>query len=154
MYAPCDEYDSTVPFTLVPTGWCSTNSRNGINSLTTSPAFVVRSRRPPPASNRWDTDGDEEEEAGDDSSLLGSVLLRPGGGDVGTGIGSIAAALALRLLRPLSLSRCEPRFAPPRDAPVAFRLTGPRTGRRSTNTQPTCGTGLPPIRRPSSKSHS
>jgi hypothetical protein len=37
---------------------------------------------------------------------------------------------------------------------TARRLAGPRTGARSTNTQPTCGTGLPPIRRPSSKSQS
>ena len=37
---------------------------------------------------------------------------------------------------------------------VALRLTGPRTGMRSTKTQPTWGTGFPPIRRPSSKSHS
>ena len=37
---------------------------------------------------------------------------------------------------------------------VALRLTGPRTGTRSTKTQPTCGTGLPPINRPSSNSHS
>ena len=38
-------------------------------------------------------------------------------------------------------------------ARIAFLLTGPRTGVRSTNTQPTCGTGLPPIRRPWVKSH-
>ncbi|HAB57009.1 MAG TPA: hypothetical protein DCE75_03050 [Acidimicrobiaceae bacterium] len=36
----------------------------------------------------------------------------------------------------------------------ARRLTGPRTGARGTYTQPTSGIGLPPIRRPSSKSHS
>ena len=34
-----------------------------------------------------------------------------------------------------------------------MRLTGPLTGSRSTNTQPTNGTGLPPIKRPSSNSH-
>ena len=33
------------------------------------------------------------------------------------------------------------------------RLAGPRTGTRSMKTQPTCGTGLPPISRPGSKSH-
>src|SRR5436853_2297325 len=33
------------------------------------------------------------------------------------------------------------------------RLAGPRTGARSTKTHPTFGTGLPPISRPSSKSH-
>ncbi|CAB4599870.1 unannotated protein [freshwater metagenome] len=37
---------------------------------------------------------------------------------------------------------------------TALRLTGPRTGMRGTNTQPMCGTGLPPMRRPSSKSQS
>ena len=36
----------------------------------------------------------------------------------------------------------------------ARRLTGPRTGALGTYTQPTPGIGLPPIRRPSSKSHS
>ena len=36
---------------------------------------------------------------------------------------------------------------------MARRLVGPRTGARSMNTQPTWGTGLPPIRRPFSKSH-
>ena len=34
------------------------------------------------------------------------------------------------------------------------RLFGPRTGERSTNTQPTCGTGLPPMSRPCSNSQS
>src|SRR5687768_13767797 len=33
------------------------------------------------------------------------------------------------------------------------RLMGPRTGERSMNTHPTWGTGLPPTRRPWSKSH-
>ncbi len=37
---------------------------------------------------------------------------------------------------------------------VARRLTGPRTGTRATNTQPTPGTGLPPQSRPSENSHS
>ena len=36
---------------------------------------------------------------------------------------------------------------------VAARLLGPRMGRRGVKIQPTPGTGLPPIRRPSSKSH-
>ena len=49
--------------------------------------------------------------------------------------GSDGAVLALRLVK------------------VARRLTGPRTGVRSRNTHPTPGTGLPPIRRPSSKTH-
>src|SRR5690349_159 len=37
-------------------------------------------------------------------------------------------------------------------AEVARRLTGPRTGVRSRKTQPTPGTGFPPMSRPSSKS--
>lgn len=37
---------------------------------------------------------------------------------------------------------------------VARLLTGPRTGTRATNTQPTPGTGFPPQSRPSVKSHS
>ena len=36
---------------------------------------------------------------------------------------------------------------------VAARLLGPRMGRRGVKIHPTPGTGLPPIRRPSSKSH-
>ncbi len=35
-----------------------------------------------------------------------------------------------------------------------MRLRGPRTGVRSVKIQPTWGTGLPPIRRPGSNSHS
>ena len=72
-----------------------------------------------------------------------------GGGAVGTGIGWLASRLADRRTgfgspRPLP---------PPRAARCDLRLIGPLTGRRSTNTQPTYGTGLPPISRPSSKSH-
>ena len=40
------------------------------------------------------------------------------------------------------------------DSRTARRLTGPRTGVRLTKTQPIGGTGLPPTRRPSSKSQS
>ena len=37
---------------------------------------------------------------------------------------------------------------------MVLRLTIPRTGRRNEKIQPTPGTGLPPMRRPGSKSHS
>src|SRR5215213_5468182 len=134
-YAPCDEYDSTTPFTLLPTGWCSTNSRNGSRSLTGPPlgAAVARSAA-----------------TGTGAGAGGTPLVRrtPGGGAVGTGIGRLACGLAWR--RDGRLSRPPP---PPRAERVALRLTGPLTGRRSTKTQPTNGTGLPPIRRPSSNSH-
>ncbi len=77
---------------------------------------------------------------------------------MGVGIGPDASLLPVRTV--LS-SRDDPRRErppderrlPPPDPRVALRLTGPRTGTRSTHTHPTCGTGLPPIRRPSSKSH-
>ena len=139
----------------LPTGWCSTKSRNGSRSLTGPPvtgtaaavgwaaslpvagtgsaatASSVLRRRPRP----------------DDVRRLAawrrpSRATRPGGGLVGIGIGRLASLLAVR--REPAPSLFEPR---------ALRLTGPFTGTRFTNTQPTCGTGLPPIRRPSSKSH-
>src|SRR6266511_3171755 len=66
----------------------------------------------------------------------------PSGGVLGTGIGRLASLLAER--RGLAASRAAVR---------ALRLTGPFTGTRLTNTQPTYGTGLPPISRPSSNSH-
>ena len=71
-------------------------------------------------------------------------VVAAGGGFFGTGIGSLACLLAVR--REL--------VAGPVDFFVALRDTGPRTGVRSTNTHPTCGTGFPPTSRPSSKSHS
>ncbi len=136
-----------MPLTLVPTGWFSTKSRKGINSLTGSPplgAFF-----------------------GAAASALASAAAaaaRPGGGDLGLGIGPDASRLPVRtvessswLLRRL---RPDPRRPPPPPPPplpplplVALRLIGPRTGTRSTQTHPMCGTGLPPMRRPSSKSH-
>ena len=69
--------------------------------------------------------------------------MAPGGGAVGTGIGRLASLLAFRRLTD---------SAPP-DPDRDRRLTGPFTGSRSTKTQPTNGTGLPPIRRPSSNNH-
>src|SRR6478735_6347227 len=123
MYAPCDEYASTMPFTLVPIGWCSTNSRNGINSLTTSPA------RGADAGATFGF-GAAPSAATDDSST--SLPALRGGGDLGTGIGSLASGLPL----PAGTLRA-PRLVPPRNlAPwMALRLTGPRTGERFTKTQ-------------------
>ena len=71
-------------------------------------------------------------------------VVAPGGGFFGTGMGSLARLLAAR--RELVAGAV--------DFFVAFRDTGPRTGVRSTNTHPTCGTGFPPTSLPSSKSHS
>src|SRR3954453_21351553 len=76
-----------------------------------------------------------------------AALAARGGGSFGTGIGSLAAA---ELRTGLAHFAFFAGFA----SRVARRLVGPRTGVRGTNTQPTCGTGLPPINRPSSKSHS
>ena len=76
-------------------------------------------------------------------------IVAPGGNDFGTGIGFIASALTLTLATPLpglSAEGCASR--------MARRLLSPRTGVRFTNTQPTFGTGLPPIKRPSSNNHS
>ena len=78
----------------------------------------------------------------------GRALRGPGGGAVGTGIGRLASLLAVRRLALGSDDR-----PPLRAARWDLRLTAPFTGRRSTKTQPTFGTGLPPISRPSSNSH-
>src|SRR5262245_1705562 len=78
----------------------------------------------------------------------GAFLRRPraGGGAFGTGSGCDASLLGRPPARVvavvgLPLSR------------TARRPIGPLTGARGTNTHPTWGTGLPPMRRPSSKSH-
>ena len=70
--------------------------------------------------------------------------------------GAPAAPLRRRLLRGRLLRRRllrRPWSPSQRVAAATRRLATPRTGERSTNTQPTSGTGLPPISRPSSKSH-
>ncbi len=56
---------------------------------------------------------------------------RPGGRLVGRGIGAVL-------------------FGTPRRGGASVFT---RTGNRSTNTHPTCGTGLPPIKRPCSNNH-
>src|SRR5882757_3396231 len=83
-------------------------------------------------------------------------LRRPGGGAFGTGIGPRSSPLELGPAC-CAFFTAEPdparvRFRPA--ARVAMRLFGPRTGVRAMNTHPTPGTGFPPIRRPSSNSHS
>jgi hypothetical protein len=143
-YAPCEEYDSTTPLTLLPTGWCSTKSRNGSRSLTGPPVVGAGARAGAAASAT----------ASGGSTSTGSLRRTIGGGAVGTGIGRLASRLAWRRdPRESRGSRASRPSRPPRDALVALRLTGPFTGRRSTKTQPTNGTGLPPISRPSSNSH-
>ena len=59
---------------------------------------------------------------------------------------SAAASVAFATLDGLAT------FATLRASLTARRLVGPRTGARSMNTQPTWGTGLPPMRRPRSNS--
>ena len=127
-YAPCDEYDSTTPDTAVPTGCSPMNSRKGSNS------FTVLAAPPPP-----------DAAAGAGAGSGAERVARPGGGEVGTGMGSDAMGDAFG-------ARSDPTLR--RASRVARFDFGPRTGVRATNTQPTCGTGLPPTRRPSSKSHS
>ena len=102
---PFAAYESTTPFTLVPTGCFSTNCKNGMSS------FAI-------------------------------FCFALGGGAFGIGMGLLAAALA----GAASFLTTFPVF-------TERRLVGPRTGKRSTKTHPTRGTGLPPMRRPSSKSH-
>ena len=133
--------------TLVPTGWCCTKSRNGISSFTTSPDGVG--------------DGDDADAAARPSR---GGVARPGGGVVGTGIGAAASLLARRPDPRLPLDSWSVWVDPPSaaalrpdggfDARTALRLIGPRTGLRATQTHPTCGTGLPPTRRPSSNNQS
>src|SRR3954452_8646530 len=71
----------------------------------------------------------------------------PGGGAVGTGIGCSAGTEPVPRAARVDVDRVD-CLASLRDC----LLLGPRTGSRSTNTQPTCGTGLPPISRPGSNS--
>ncbi len=84
------------------------------------------------------------------TARTGSRRRGRGGGDVGTGGGPLADRTLLDLrLPPEDESRL--RRSAARDD---IRLLGPRTGVRSVKIQPTSGTGLPPMRRPSSKSQS
>jgi len=78
----------------------------------------------------------------------------PGGGADGTGIGWLASGLPTRTLSALRPRRDRAAGSERWESRTAFRLIGPRTGTRFTNTQPTCGTGFPPTNRPSSKSYS
>ena len=87
-------------------------------------------------------------------SVRSRSALSPGGGAVGTGIGRDASLLArpsAGSTRPLGRAAAFVAFF---ESFTARRLIGPRTGTRGTNTQPTLGTGLPPMSRPSSNSHS
>ena len=78
----------------------------------------------------------------------------PGGGAVGTGIGCEASLLARPPVRPARLLGRAGLFEVFLASLTARRLIGPRTGTRGTKTQPTLGTGLPPMSRPSSNSQS
>ena len=69
-----------------------------------------------------------------------------------SGTGGGPSATPLTVGPSVRLDRPDRR--PPLASLVALRLVGPRTGVRITNTHPTAGTGLPPMRRPSSNSHS
>ncbi len=87
-----------------------------------------------------------------DAALSLPAIRAPGGGALGTGMGRLASGLPTRIvvdfaLEPAGLRRRLASF-------IALRLMAPRTGMRGTNTQPMCGTGLPPIRRPSSNNQS
>src|SRR5690606_34497587 len=74
-----------------------------------------------------------------------AAFLARGGGLVGTGIGPLASGEAFRAGAFFALPFLASR--------TARRLVSPRTGLRGRKIHPTCSTGLPPIRRPSSNSH-
>ena len=78
----------------------------------------------------------------------------PGGGAVGTGIGCDASLLARPPVRPRRLLGRAVPLELFLASLTARRLIGPRTGTRGTKTQPTLGTGLPPMSRPSSNNQS
>ena len=134
--------------TLVPTGWCCTKSRNGISSFTTSPDGVG--------------DGDDADAA----ALAVTGRCRSAGRRRGRHRhrgGRLLARPTCRThacrLDSWSVWADPPSAAALRpdggfDARTALRLIGPRTGLRATQTHPTCGTGLPPTRRPSSNNQS
>lgn len=155
-YAPCELNSTISPVTIAPIGWLPTNSRNGSASLIGSVGRTVRPRpRPRPL-------------AGRESPIFG---VSPGAAlNFGTSIFGRAffvvvpgrdaplvsepddAALVLRRGDRMLVFEVGSVFL--RASRVDRRLSGPRTGDRSTNTQPMPGTGLPPISRPSSKSQS
>ena len=117
-YTPCAEYVSTTPFTLLPILYFSTNSRNGVRSLTAVVGLV-----------RALAAGAAVADVVAAFVLAASLMF--GGGVRGIGIGLLASRLAFL---------------------TDFAADG-RTGKRSINTQPTRGTGLPPINRPPSNNH-
>ncbi len=163
--------------TAVPTGKCSTNERNASRSFTDFGGVtgwrgsLLAARRWPverePVDRPVDGSGERPSNSADAAGSTSALVPRPrrepasvapGGGNFGTGIGP-SAEIAGGISDDAAV-RPRPR---PADLPGALstifcsftdrRLIGPLTGTRLTKTQPTWGTGLPPIKRPSSKSH-
>jgi hypothetical protein len=138
--------------TLVPIGWCSTKERNDVKSLTAVAADA--------AGRSGAASGFAVEGAFCGAAGFAPGIVALGGGAFGTGIGRLASGLDIgarlsrrpRPPRSASGSATPPSFLR-RASLTALRLIGPRTGVRATNTHPMCGTGLPPISRPSSNSH-
>src|SRR4051812_20247330 len=138
-YAPCELKVSTTASTSVPTGCAPTKSTKGSRSLSGSlgldagrrsrlrldgslpPAWVVAAPRDRPP-----------EAAPDRPPAVEPCSARPRPRD------ERSDWLEVLVRRPVRASLTD------------RRLAGPRTGVRSRNTQPRPGTGLPPMRRPSS----
>lgn len=163
--------------TAVPTGKCSTNDRNASRSLTdfggvtgwrgslfAAPRrLLVREVAGGPVDGSGERPSTSADAAGSTSALVPRprrepASVAPGGGNFGTGIGPSA-----EIAGGVSDEAAERTPLRPEDRPGALsttfcsftdrRLIGPLTGTRFTKTQPTWGTGLPPIKRPSSNSH-
>src|SRR3954454_2845357 len=140
-----------VPTTSVPTGWLLTNARNASGSFTGSTtrppreldaAFLAPDRDrgaaclPPDRSGAALSDGGLSDSGLSDAGFSCAALL------VADFFGPVFFAVALSVDFCARAARW-----------VERRLATPRTGERSTNTQPTPAIGLPPMRRPSSNNH-
>ena len=164
----------------MPTGCADTNSMNASASLTGSTARTAAgdasppTSAPPPARRAWRRRRGSRRRFGRCLGRGGLRLVvgvdafwrRRGAGDrlggrcaVGRGgrrarrrLGGVASAVAA-LAGGFAASTVVGGLGAFLASLTERRLAGPRTGDRSMKTQPTCGTGLPPIRRPSSNSH-
>src|SRR5205823_10295198 len=122
--APCEEKRSTTPSTIDPIGWSTTNAAYTCWSLIGSPCAVERRRR-----------------------ARGSVAAAGAGAGAsdafaaGFAAGFAADFAGFGVLRGVAFAACF--LGEVRASRTDRRLAGPRTGARSTNDQPTVGTGFP-----------
>ncbi len=163
-----------MPSTTEPTGWALTNWRKVSGSLMGSSCLVGRRRRPRPAPS---TDASSVMATVPEARV--PEVRMPAASATGSSVGATTSAAARAAPATSAAGSTEGRrprrgrgsatpaldirdagalvvaflALDPRASRVERRLSGPRTGDRSTNTQPTPGMGLPPTRRPSSNSH-